>query len=109
MEIPPVTSAANHPPAIQKVTEVARQFEAVLLESFLDKIQESFSTVPGKESSLGMGAYEGLGTQALATGLAQSGGLGIADMIVRHVMSTGGRPLTTDGGIGPKAISLKGR
>jgi peptidoglycan hydrolase FlgJ len=71
---------------IQKVVEAARQFEAVLLESFLQPLEQTFSTLPGGDDSLGVGGYRDMGTQAMATAIAKSGGLGIGDMVVRNLL-----------------------
>jgi len=70
----------------QKVVEAAQQFEAVLLESFLQPLEETFSTLPGGDDSLGVSGYRDMGTQAMASAITKSGGLGIADMVVRNLL-----------------------
>jgi Rod binding domain-containing protein len=71
---------------IGKIKDVAHQFEAVLLTSLLGPLQKSFSSLPGANSEAGSGEYQSLETQALASGLAAAGGLGIANMIVHNLL-----------------------
>jgi Rod binding domain-containing protein len=74
---------------IQKVVQAAQDFEALLLQPFLSHLEQTFSRLAGDDGEMTLGGYQDLGTQALATGMARSGGLGIADMIVRNLLSTG--------------------
>jgi len=69
-----------------KLVHAAREFEALLLNDLLGPVEKTFSSVPGEENSAGSGNYQYLGTQALASSLAASGGLGIAGLIVHNVM-----------------------
>ena len=62
------------------------RIEAVLLESLLQPLEKTFSTVPGTEGQAGSEDYQYLGTQALAMGLASSGGLGIARMLIHNLL-----------------------
>lgn len=76
--------AAGTPP--KKLVQVARQFETVLLTDLLGATEKAFSSIPGGKESPGSADYKYMGTQALASGLAASGGFGIAQMIVRNIM-----------------------
>lgn len=69
-----------------KVRRAAQDFEAVLLQSLLDPLEKSFSTLPGKDDLSGGDNYHYLGTQALASALSQSGGIGLAAMTVRNLL-----------------------
>jgi Rod binding domain-containing protein len=91
---------------VRKVVEAARQFEAVLLESFLRQLEQSFSTLPGGEDSLSVDGYRDMGTQAMATAVAQAGGLGIADMVVRNLLHLHGQApnATAVGTGGPNGV-----
>jgi len=71
----------------QKIMQAAQEFEAILLESFVKPLEQTFSQLPGEEGALGVSGYQDMGTQALVSGLAKSGGLGIADMIVRNLLA----------------------
>jgi len=72
-------------PNSRQVVQAAHEFEAMLLHALLGSLQQSFASLPGEEKKAGSGEYEYLGTQALATGLANSGGLGIAQMVIRDL------------------------
>jgi Rod binding domain-containing protein len=73
-----------------RIRHAAQEFEAVLLESLLQPLEKSFSTLPGKDDLSGADTYHYLGTQALASALAHSGGLGLAAMMVRTMLKPHG-------------------
>jgi len=90
------------------VVTAAQQFEAVLLESFLQPMEKAFSSLPGgdDDGGLGMSGFNDMGTQAMASAISKSGGLGIADMVIRnllHLQKTPGRA-TAIGTGGPNGI-----
>ncbi len=67
----------------------AREFEGILLSQLMEKLKEAYR-VPGSEldqnpADESMGA---LATSALGGGLAKSGGVGIARMIVQSLMKS---------------------
>jgi|SRR5579863_6810163 len=69
-----------------KIEKGAKQFEAMLLSSWLQQAENSFATIPGAEddeNAAGREQMMSLGVQSLADSLAGSGGIGIAKMIVR--------------------------
>ena len=68
--------------------KAAREFEATLVASLLQSMEKSFSDLPGGEGQAGADDYSYLGTQALADGIANHGGFGIAALIVRHLPET---------------------
>jgi Rod binding domain-containing protein len=68
----------------RKTRHAAQEFEAVLLSTLLDSFGKTFSSLPGGQSK--SPAYQSLGTQALATGLAEAGGLGIARFLLRQLL-----------------------
>ncbi|SRR5229473_1958546 len=76
--------------ASRKILKAARDFESVLLNSLLRSMQETFSGVPGENKEVGADDYSDIGTQALASALAASGGLGIARMIMKNLARTEG-------------------
>ena len=80
-------SAALATPAapLSRGTKAAQEFEAHLLASLLDSLEKTFSTVPGQSTVPGADDYNYLGSQALASALAASGGFGIAAMIAPHL------------------------
>jgi Rod binding domain-containing protein len=72
------------PRDIAKNEKAARDFEAMLLTPVLDALQKTFS---GGEvsSTLGASDYRLMGTQALAQSIAARGGIGIGQLILRHL------------------------
>ncbi len=87
----PVTAAFSGPAAasddIPRIRKAAQEFEGFLLASLLRSLEESLSSVPGQDSEAGHDEYRFMGTQALASAVAEAGGLGIADLIVRYLHS----------------------
>jgi Rod binding domain-containing protein len=73
--------AAGAPP---KLVKAAHEFEAILLESWLEKMNKSFV---GETASLDPAhdTVSSLGSQAIAQALAARGGIGIANMILRQL------------------------
>jgi flagellar protein FlgJ len=70
-----------------KVTDGAKQFEAMLLEQMLKPLQ--FGMAPGDadeaQSGGANGSLAGYATEALAKGIVQGGGFGLARQIERQV------------------------
>ncbi|MGD0797095.1 MAG: hypothetical protein ABR910_05155 [Acidobacteriaceae bacterium] len=69
-----------------KIDKGAKEFEAVLLGSWLQQAQESFASVPGADEDsedVGRGSMMSLGVQTLATSMASGGGIGIGTMIAK--------------------------
>ena len=67
-----------------KLERSARVFEAILLQSWLEKMNQSFIGSPDSQDA----AHEtvsSLGTQAIAAALAARGGIGIAHMLLRQL------------------------
>lgn len=84
----PPAPASPHGHSPGSLKKAAREFEAQLLATLLAPLEQSFSAVPGESSPTGADNYGYLGMQALATGLANSGGLGVAALLVRQLSST---------------------
>jgi Rod binding domain-containing protein len=66
--------------------KAAREFEAQLIGSLLASYEKTFATLPGQSDVPGSDNYNYLGTEALASALAASGGFGIAAMITRNLV-----------------------
>lgn len=88
--IPPAPSAlpANDKAATssQKLAKSARQFEAILLQSWLEKMNHSFAGLEESQDAA-HDTLSSLGTQAIAGALAARGGIGIAGMILQHLQA----------------------
>ncbi len=77
-----------------KIEKGAKEFEAMLLGSWLQQAEQSFATVPGAdddEDAAGREQMMSLGVQSLSQALANSGGIGIAKMITKALEATAAR------------------
>lgn len=79
-------SGAADSATIRRALHAAHEFEAILLNTLLKPLEHGFAALPGKEPADGSDNYQDLSVQALASGLAARGGLGIADMIARSLL-----------------------
>ena len=73
------------PTDLSRGAKAAREFEANLIASLLQSLEQSFAAVPGSTDLPGADDYNYLGTQALAGAIADHGGFGIAKMILAHL------------------------
>ena len=73
----------------RKVIHAAHEFEAVLLNTMLEPLEKTFSSLPGEKPDSESDNYHYLGMQALSSVLANQGGLGIADLIIRSLTKPG--------------------
>ncbi|MGD0734491.1 MAG: hypothetical protein ABR976_05060 [Terracidiphilus sp.] len=66
-----------------KIEKGAKEFEAILVGSWLQQAEQSFATLPGGEDDQDPGhdSMMSLGVQTLSTSMTASGGIGIAKMI----------------------------
>ncbi len=78
----PVTAARTHsgPSSQNSIKKAAESFEAVLLTSLFQKMQESVSAL-SDDADFSQGGFRDLGVQELASSIAAAGGIGIAKMI----------------------------
>lgn len=83
MQVPPIAAAlASADAAVGvKAQKAGAEFEGVLLNIVLGAVERSFSELPGSKVQQEDQAYNGLGMQALASGLARAGGIGLGKMI----------------------------
>lgn len=72
-----------------KIAKAGKDFESILLGSWLQQAEQSFAKVPGgdgeDEEDAGKDQFQGIAMQALAGSLTASGGIGIARMITKHL------------------------
>jgi Rod binding domain-containing protein len=68
-----------------KIEKGAKEFEAVLLGSWLQQAEQSFASIPGADEEQDTGGEQmmSMGVQSLATSIADAGGLGIGKMIAK--------------------------
>lgn len=83
-------------PSLQdaKAIKAGKDFESVLLGSWLQQAEQSFATVPGgdgqESEDAGKDQFQGIAMQALAGSLTSSGGIGIARMITHSLRTQQG-------------------
>jgi Rod binding domain-containing protein len=91
-----------------KIEKSAREFESMLLNTWLQQAEESMGTVPGAEDdedAAGREQMMSLGVQSLSTSLAATGGIGIAKMIAQALHNTADKeksreePMVTGGSV----------
>ena len=83
-----IPQPAASPPsakAIGKNEKAARDFEALLLTPVLDSLQKTFAGDSGDSKTTGASDYRQMGSQALAQAIAARGGIGIAQLVLRHL------------------------
>jgi len=85
-------TAANSPvvkPATKKEVakneKAARDFEAMQLKPLLDSLQKTFAGNSEDANTPGASDYRLMGTEALAQSIAARGGIGIGQLILRHL------------------------
>jgi Rod binding domain-containing protein len=83
--IPPTTGHAPPTKASVKNEKAARDFEALLIGPVLDALQKTFAGDANDSKTPGASDYRQMGTQALSQAIAARGGLGIAQLVLRHL------------------------
>jgi Rod binding domain-containing protein len=76
-----------------KIEKAGKDFESILLGSWLQKAEETFAKVPGgdgqdDDDDSGKDQFQGISMQALAGSLTASGGIGIAKMITSNLRAS---------------------
>ena len=72
-----------------KIQKAGRDFESILLGSWLQGAESSFASVPGSSDDEDGGGEQlkGIAVQQLAASLAASGGIGLGKLITEHLQS----------------------
>ncbi len=73
-----------------KINKAGKDFESILLGSWLQQAEQTFAKVPGGDGEAddddsSKDQFQGIAMQALAGSLTASGGIGIAKMITGHL------------------------
>ncbi len=72
-----------------KIDKSSKDFESILLSSWLQQAEQSFGSLPGSEDDdSGKEQYLGIAMQSMGASLAASGGIGIAKMIANSLHKT---------------------
>jgi Rod binding domain-containing protein len=79
-----------------RIEKSAKDFESILLGSWLQQAEKSFASVPGEDEDEdedpGKDQFQSMGMQSLAGSLVASGGIGIARMISSQLHTIDDRP-----------------
>ena len=72
-----------------KIEKSAKEFESILLGSWLQQAEQSFGSLPGggdeEEADAGKEQFQGMAMQSLGTSMTAAGGIGIAKMISKQL------------------------
>jgi Rod binding domain-containing protein len=95
--IGPLTTQADkvlqHPASAatenSKIEKSAKDFESILLGSWLQQAEESFGSLPGgdddDDADAGKDQFQGIAMQSLGSSMTAAGGIGIAKMIAKQL------------------------
>jgi Rod binding domain-containing protein len=90
----PATSAKSKPVDSaddQKLKKAAGDFESILLSSMWKSMKQSFGDSKDGESDPAGGTIDDLGIEAMSQAVGKAGGLGIGNMIIKHLGHTDGK------------------
>jgi Rod binding domain-containing protein len=84
-----IRQAASAATENSKIEKSAKDFESILLGSWLQQAEQSFGSVPGgdgdDDEDAGKDQFQGMAMQSLGTSMTASGGIGIAKMISKQL------------------------
>jgi Rod binding domain-containing protein len=94
--ISPLTTEADkvlrHPGSAaaenSKIEKSAKDFESILLGSWLQQAEQSFGSLPGgddDDADPGKEQFQGIAMQSLGSSMTAAGGIGIAKMIAKQL------------------------
>ena len=69
-----------------RANQAGAQFEGILLNMVFGELQRTFSQLPGSTRDAVSKSYDGFGAEALTSGLARSGGIGLGAFISQALM-----------------------
>jgi Rod binding domain-containing protein len=79
--------ARSSSPEVAKLRKAAGEFESMLLQSLWKSMKDTFSN-QDDDSDPTLESYDDWGMQALSNAVGNAGGLGIKNMILRHLEPT---------------------
>jgi Rod binding domain-containing protein len=97
LTISPLTTEADkvlrHPASAatenSKIEKSAKDFESILLGSWLQQAEQSFGSLPGgddeDDADAGKEQFQGIAMQSLGSSMTAAGGIGIARMIAKQL------------------------
>jgi Rod binding domain-containing protein len=79
-------SAADLDSLKARANQAGAQFEGILLNLVFGELQRTFSQLPGSTRDAVSKSYDGFGTEALTSGMARSGGIGLGAFIAKGLI-----------------------
>ena len=81
--------SGSAPTVNEKIEKSAKEFESILLGSWLQQAEQSFGSLPGgdddDDADAGKEQFQGMAMQSLGTSMTAAGGIGIAKMISKQL------------------------
>jgi Rod binding domain-containing protein len=68
-----------------RAAKAAREFEGLLLANWLQSVEEGIKAFAGDDDDSGSDTMGAVGVQAVAKGIAERGGIGLAKMLLDHL------------------------
>ena len=99
-------SSSIRPTDAAKIDKGAKEFEAVLVGSWLQQAEAAFATVPGadEDQDVGRGSMMSFGVQTLATSMAATGGIGIGKMVAKAMHAAADKVAGGSAGANPNEL-----
>jgi Rod binding domain-containing protein len=93
-----------------KIIKAGKDFESILLGSWLQQAEQTFAKVPGgdgesDDDDTSKDQFQGIAMQALAGSLTASGGIGIAKMITTHLKAASDHEQAAQGAAAAPALA----
>jgi Rod binding domain-containing protein len=91
----------------KKIDKSGKDFESILLGSWLQQAEQSFASVPGgddEDAESGKDQFQGMAMQQLGASMTAAGGIGIAKMISTSLHKAEDDRLAVQGKIRPAGI-----
>jgi len=84
-----VQNAASAAADNSKIEKSAKDFESILLSTWLQQAEQTFASLPGgdddEDADAGKEQLQGIAMQSLGMAMTKAGGIGIAGMIARQL------------------------
>lgn len=87
MNVTTVSSSARAVPDQARAFKAGAQFEAILLNTVFSDLERTFSQLPGETRDAVSKSYDGFAMEALSSGLARNGGIGLGGFIAKALLA----------------------
>jgi Rod binding domain-containing protein len=97
--------SGSAPAEQNKIKKSAKDFESILLGSWLQQAEQSFGSLPGggddEDEDAGKDQLQGIAMQSLGSSMTAAGGIGIAKMISQQLHKAADAQATVAGSTAP--------